>query len=177
MASEFQRRKVAGVFSAMDADQDGFLEREDFEALAARWTGVRAWMQDTPEYETMRTTMMGWWDALLAASDQNRDDKVTLDEVMLVVDRLGDLADDVIGTANTMFDALDANNDGKISEEEFRQVVTGWKGSDADTAEIFPKLDLDSDGYISRDEFARHWHEFWTGDDESSPSQFLFGPI
>ena len=40
MASEFQKRKVAAVFGAMDVDKDGYLEQDDFEALAARWTGL-----------------------------------------------------------------------------------------------------------------------------------------
>jgi hypothetical protein len=46
--------------------------------------------------------MMGWWDALLAASDRNRDDKVTLDEVLLVVDRLPAMLEAVTATADTM---------------------------------------------------------------------------
>jgi hypothetical protein len=41
MASEFQRRKVAGVFHAMDKDHRGHLVEADFEALAARWTTLR----------------------------------------------------------------------------------------------------------------------------------------
>lgn len=176
MASDFQRRKVAGVFAAMDADGDGFLERDDFEALAARWTGLRAWMQDSDDYQQMRETMMNWWKTVLSNSDAGHDQRVSLDQAILSVDRLAESAD-VIGTANAMFDAIDDNSDGKISEEEYRQVVTGWKGSDADTGDIFPRLDLDGDGFITREEFAIHWHEFWTGDDDSSPSQFIFGLI
>ena len=81
-----------------------------------------------------------------------------------------------VATANAMFDVIDEDNDGKIGEEEYRHVVTGWKGADADTAGIFPQLDLDSDGTISRDEFLQLWHDFWTGDDESSPARLVFGP-
>ena len=36
MASDFQRRKVAGVFHAMDADGNGYLEEADFRALIPR---------------------------------------------------------------------------------------------------------------------------------------------
>ncbi|WP_333764486.1 hypothetical protein [Streptomyces sp. IBSBF 2390] len=36
MASEFPRDKLRAMFDAFDADRDGYLERQDFEALAAR---------------------------------------------------------------------------------------------------------------------------------------------
>lgn len=161
----------------MDVDQDGYLEEEDFEALTARWTQIRGWVPGSPDYEGMRAVMMGWWGALLAASDQNRDNKVSLDEVMAVVDQLGDMTDEVMGTAHSMFDAIDQNGDGKIGAEEYEQVVTGWKGYEADADGIFPLLDLDGDGSLSRDEFAELWAEFWRGDDPTSPSKWFFGPF
>lgn len=177
MASEFQRRKVAGVFEAMDVDGDGYLQEADFEALTTRWMKVRDWEPGSAGYDQVRTVMMGWWATLLAASDQDRDDKVTLDEVMAVVDRLGDMTDAVAGTAHVMFDAIDQDADGRIGSAEYEQVVTGWKGYQASADGIFRHLDLDSDGWISRDEFTRLWTGFWTGDDPSSPSKWVFGPF
>ena len=41
MSSEFQKRKVAGVFYALDVDQDGYLEEEDFQCLTDRWNEIR----------------------------------------------------------------------------------------------------------------------------------------
>ena len=61
MASEFQQRKIAGVFNAMDADGNGFLEESDFETLTERWVAVRGWEPGTEGYERMRAIMMGWW--------------------------------------------------------------------------------------------------------------------
>jgi len=175
VASEFQRRKVAGVFKAMDVDQDGFLEEEDFEALTERWVGIRGYEPGSAEYDRLRSIMMGWWAALLAMSDQDRDDKVTLDEVLLVVDQLGSMDAEVMGTADAMFDAIDENGDGLISVEEHKQVVNAWKGSYAGAEEVFPRLDLDGDGYLSRAEFRELWAGFWRGDDPASPSQWVFG--
>jgi Ca2+-binding EF-hand superfamily protein len=175
MASEFQRRKIAGVFHAMDADSDGFLDKADFEALTARWTGIRGSAPGSAEHELLTAIMMGWWDTLLAASDVDRDDKVTLDEVLLVVDQLGAQSDAVHGTADAMFRAIDENADGQISAAEYRQLIQAWNGCETDTGEVFPILDLDGDGYLSKDEFAALWTEFWAGDNPESPGTWVFG--
>lgn len=175
MASEFQRHKIAGVFNAMDADNDGFLEKADFEDLTARWTGTRGWAPGSEGHTRLTTIMMGWWDTLLAASDLDRDNKVTLDEVLLVVDRLGAMTDAVTGTAGAMFEAIDENGNGEISAAEYRQLIETWTGCETDTDDIFPLLDLDGDGHISQAEFTELWTEFWAGDDPDSPGTWVFG--
>ncbi len=175
MPSELQRRKVAQVFPAMDADGDGLLEQSDFEALTARWTANRGLAPDSEARVRLTAIMMGWWDTLLAVSDLDRDDKVTIDEVLLVVDQLGDQLDAVTATASTMFDAIDENGDGAISAAEYRQLIETWSGKPTDTDEVFPLLDRDHDGSLSRDEFVELWTEFWSGDDPEAPGTWVFG--
>ena len=175
MASELQRRKTALVFAAMDVDFDGCLDRDDFAALAARWTVNRGLAPDSPQAERLSVIMMGWWETLLAASDIDRDDKVTLDEVLLVVDQLPADTAPVAATAIAMFEAIDANGDGRISSAEYRELIETWKGEPADTDEIFPLLDLDGDGHISREEFVTLWTEFWAGDNPNAAGTWVFG--
>lgn len=175
MASEFQRRKITGVFHAMDVDGDGLLDKYDFEALRDRWTALRGVSPGSPGYVRLAAVMMGWWNTLLAASDANRDGKVTLDEVLLVVDRLPGMPDAVTGTATAMFDAIDENGDDAISAAEYRQVIEAWNGVATDTDTIFPLLDLNGDGHLSRTEFAELWTEFWAGDDPGAPGTWVFG--
>lgn len=175
MASDFQRSKIAGVFDAMDVDKDGYLEEADFQALTARWTAVRGWTPGSEGHTLLTAIMMGWWATLLAASDLDRDDKVTLDEVLLVVDQLGAMPDAVTGTADAMFQAIDEDADGEISAAEYRRLIETWNGGETDTDAIFPLLDLDGDGRISREEFTELWTEFWTGDDRNAPGSWVFG--
>ena len=176
MASEFQRRKVAGVFYAMDADGNGLLEEDDFEQLTARWVGIRGWEPGSTDYDRMRAIMMGWWGALLMLSDHNKDGVVSLDELMQVVDRLQGMDAELVAMADAMFDAIDEDGDGQIAVAEHKQIVWAWKGSDDGVEEIFPRLDTNGDGHLSREEFRALWSGFWRGDDPNSPSQWVFGP-
>jgi Ca2+-binding EF-hand superfamily protein len=175
VASELQRRKVSGVFNAMDVNGDGFLERADFEALTTRWTTKRNLVSGDPGHTRLTEIMMGWWETLLAASDLDRDNKVTLDEVLHVVDRLPDMPDAVTATATAIFEAVDENADDRISAGEYRQLIETWNGRPTDTDAIFPRLDLDNDGYLTREEFTTLWYEFWAGDDPTSPGTWVFG--
>jgi Ca2+-binding EF-hand superfamily protein len=175
MASEFQRQKINGVFQAMDADGDGFLDESDFRALTDRWLEVRGGDPGSTGHLTLTSIMMGWWTTLHAAADQDRDDRVTLDEVLLVVDLLVDMEGAVTRTADAMFDAVDENGDGHVSANEYRCMIEAWRGGATDTDTVFHLLDLDGDGYLSRAEFRQLWTEFWTGDNQDAPGTWVFG--
>ena len=175
MASEFQRRKITGVFDAMGGDGRGFLEQRDFEALTARWTALRGVAPGSERCVRLRTIMLGWWDSL-SANARDRD-HVTLDDVLAVVDQLPTMTDAVTATADSMFEAIDENADDRISRSEYRQLIEAWPGQETDTDEIFPLLDLDADGHLSRDEFRRLWSQFWVGDDPQAPGTWVFGRL
>jgi Ca2+-binding EF-hand superfamily protein len=175
MASEFQQAKIAGVFRAMDVDGDGYLTRQDFTALADRWTALRGLPPGSSGYQRLGEIMMGWWATLLAAADPAGGELITLADVLTVVDRLGDMPDAVADTANAMFDAVDENGDGAISSAEYRQLIEAWNGVPTDTDEIFPLLDRNGDGHLDRTEFRRLWSEFWAGDSPTAPGTWVFG--
>jgi Ca2+-binding EF-hand superfamily protein len=175
MASELQRRKTAVVFTAMDADGDGFLNQADFAALAGRWTENRGLRPSSPEADRLASIMMGWWDALVAASDTDQDGRITIDEVLVVVERLAADTRPVIATAMAMFEAIDENGDGRIDAAEYRRLIETWNGTPTDTDDIFPLLDMDGDGHVSEDEFIDLWTEFWAGDDSDAPGTWVFG--
>ncbi|MEU4549219.1 EF-hand domain-containing protein [Nonomuraea dietziae] len=169
MASTFQRGKVELVFSAMDADGDGILHESDFEALARRWASVRA----AGDAERLTAIMHGWWGTLAARS---RDpESVAVEDVLTVVDQLGQMPDAVAATAEVMFEAVDEDGDGRISPAEYQRMIEAWNGRSTDTAAVFARLDADGDGAISRAEFILHWREFWAGDDPAAPGTHVFG--
>ena len=168
MASDFQRSKVDLVFGAMDTTGDGYLTEEDFALLAARWAGLRG-----GDEELLARVMLGWWETLRSAAGGAS--RVTLDDVLKVVDVLPTSIEAVHGTADAMFAAVDSDNDDYVSEDEYRVMINAWLGTEGDPD--FARLDLDGDGRVSRAEFAALWAEFWAGDDAEAPGSYVFGPV
>jgi Ca2+-binding EF-hand superfamily protein len=168
MASNFQRQKISQVFVAMDTDHDGYLTEGDFRALTARWIALRG----DGDHPRLTAVMMGWWATL---RDAAATDRITLGDVLTIVDQLGLMPVTVTGTAEAMFEAVDENGDGRISPAEYRQLIEAWNGHETDTAEAFARLDLNHDGYLSLAEFTEHWTEFWAGDNPDAPGSWVFG--
>ncbi|GHH86485.1 calcium sensor EFh [Streptomyces sulfonofaciens] len=175
MASAFQERKLKGMFAAFDADGDGFLREEDFRALVARFSRLPGVAPGTELRARVETLLMGWWAALLGAGDANGDGSVDLGEVLSLVDRLPAMAADVTATADTVFDAVDADGDGRISQEEHRRLVETWNGRPVDMTGVFELIDPNGDGHLDREEFALLWRQFWISDDPAEPGNWLCG--
>lgn len=167
MASDLQRRKVAVVFGAMDANDDGYLDESDFRALTARWVSLRG-----GDEELLSGVMMGWWATLSAIAGK---DRVTIDNVLSIVDALPKTPEAVTDTADAMFGAVDENHDDYISSGEYQTMISAWLGHDGVTD--FAALDLDGDGKLSRDEFSQLWLEFWAGDNAEAAGTYVFGPV
>lgn len=177
MANEFQRDKLLNMFRAMDADDNGYLDRRDFQALAERWKGLPRVRPGSELAARVETIMLGWWDHLAAHVDTNQDGKVDMDEILAMVDRLPAMREVVAATAETVFDAVDENGDGRISPAEHQRLVDTWHGESVDIADVFDHLDQDGDGYLGRAEFTELWIQFWTSADPTEPGNHLCGPV
>jgi hypothetical protein len=159
----------------MDANGDGLLEEADFAALTARWAGIRGAAPGSADHRRLEQIMMGWWKTLVGVAGGSAGDRITLDDVLAVVGKLGKMTDAVAATADVMFEAVDEDSDGRISAAEYHRLIEGWNGRDTRTDDVFPLLDLDGDGYLSRGEFTVLWTEFWAGDDADAPGTWVFG--
>ncbi|WP_411103102.1 EF-hand domain-containing protein [Streptomyces sp. cmx-4-9] len=177
MAGTFKQRKIRGMFAAFDVDGDGYLQRDDFEALAGRWGRLPGVEAGSELQARVDAVSLGWWETLLAAADADNDGKVDIDEFFSVVDRLPSMRAAVTATADTLFDAVDQNGDGRISRTEHRRLIEAWHGLEVDTDEVFALLDLDGDGHLSRSEFATLWTQFWLSDDPADPGNHVCGRI
>ncbi|MFE5795683.1 EF-hand domain-containing protein [Streptomyces sp. NPDC056503] len=177
MASDFQRSKLVSMFRAFDADDNGYLDQHDFRALAARWRELPRVSPGSELAARVDAVMLGWWDHLATHVDADGDGRVDLDEILAMVDLLPAMREAVAATAETVFDAVDENGDGRISPAEHRRLVDTWHGESVDVADVFDHLDQDGDGYLDRAEFTELWIQFWISDDPSEPGNQLCGPV
>ncbi|GHB08186.1 EF-hand domain-containing protein [Streptomyces termitum] len=177
MASQFQHDKFLDMFQAFDADGNGYLDERDFQALAERWRALPRVRPGSELAGRVDTVVLGWWDHLATHVDTDHDGRVDMDELLTMVDMLHTMREVVAATAETIFDAVDENGDGRISPEEHQRLVDTWHGRSVDTTGVFEQLDRDGDGYLSRPEFTALWIEFWISDDPADPGNQLCGPV
>lgn len=144
------------MFDRMDANHDGFVDEEEWNAMRARFAGGG-------DRVMMGGPRMG--EGLTKLLDSNADGKVSRDEFAKIVslfdtidkDHTGELSTDelngfsrAVGEANTqatggvevnnLFEKYDKDKDNKISAEEMGNEKT------------FKALDLSKDGFITREE-------------------------
>ncbi|MET9825868.1 EF-hand domain-containing protein [Streptomyces sp. NPDC006349] len=177
MASEFQHTKLRAMFDAFDVDGDGYLEEADFTALAARWGGLARVRTEADLAARVRDVMLGWWQHLSTTVDTDGAGRISMAGILAMVDRLPSMHETVTATADTVFDAVDENGDGRISRGEHQRLIDVWHGRGIETGSTFDLLDQDGDGYLSRPEFAELWSQFWISDDPTDPGNYLCGPF
>ncbi|MFJ3667021.1 EF-hand domain-containing protein [Streptomyces sp. NPDC090106] len=178
MASGFQRIKVQAMFDVFDVDGNGWLEESDFVALAARWGRLPRVDAGSELAARVDSVIMGWWHLLsAAAAERGKTGRIDVEELLHMVDLLPGMRDTVAATADTVFDAVDENGDGRISRGEHQRLIDTWHGREIGVADVFDTLDQDGDGHLSRSEFAELWIQFWISDDPAEPGNLMCGPL
>ena len=81
------------------------------------------------------------------------------------------------GPLPLFFSAIDANSDGMIQKEEF-ELFFDIIGLDTKMAgPTFEAIDTNHDGQLSLDEFVTAGVDFFTSEDENSPTKLFWGPL
>jgi Ca2+-binding EF-hand superfamily protein len=178
MLSELQRKKLVGTFRKLDIDQNGRVEREDFDGAARRIADVRGVGSSSPQYKALLSRYEGIWQEL---RDGVGSEHITLDEWLAYhEDLLSDrdrLEEGIVGLANVIFDVLDADGDGLITRDEYRKYLEAHGLDAARADEVFQRLDRNDDGYISRAEVEHIVVDYYFKEDPSSPIELIFGPV
>ncbi|KAK3855729.1 hypothetical protein Pcinc_037888 [Petrolisthes cinctipes] len=172
-----------------DIDNNGFLDKNDFECLAVKNTlieGRGEFKEDA--YANNKKIMSNLWNEIAELADFNKDGEVTVDEFKQAVKNLccGKTFDAFPTCFKTfiskLFCAIDVNGDGLVGVDEYRlDCIT--RSAFANVKEIddaYNKLCTDGDkkaGGISLSRYQELYAQFISNPDENSNAVFLFGPL
>lgn len=147
------------LFSMLDYDQNGQIEKHDFEQIVVTTAETWGWEQDSVEYNTTLSFWSGLGETLQRLMDTDGDGKVSLDEWTAFMGQELD-----IDFADAFIKVLDGDCDGKICLEELKAFYRIYKVDEGLVEEKFETLDLDKNGYISPAEMSKTFEHFLYGD-------------
>lgn len=175
MLEGIRRKKITLLFLILDADQNGYVEHDDFVRVASLLAqGVKS--ERASAFEAQFTRI---FDTLYSFMDDNQDRRIALEEWVTYFERI--LADEqryaelIEPMARVIFSLLDHNDDGKIALEEFKAFVIAYRIESIDAAALFAKLDTNANGYLTRDEFGYMITDFFLSDDPTKAGNYIFG--
>jgi Ca2+-binding EF-hand superfamily protein len=181
MATDLQTRKIDASFRHIDADGNGYIERDDLLGLGAR---LLAGFGLSPASETGNTVVERFdalWRTLVETADADRDGRISPREyrasmIGSFVD--GDRFDTVFHPAiKAVVDIIDSDSDGLIDREEFRLFHEAFGRSDEDVEIAFARLDRDGDGRLTDHELLSAARDYYTSADPSAVGNALFGEL
>jgi len=172
---DFWKQKIRAHVRRLDINQDGVLTRKDFEDMSDRYKQLG--LQSKAKGQQMRAAFLAYWDDIL--DDYSKRNPVTSEVYIEALINLGE--DKIIKYVNaiesTLFDLMDLNNSGFISQREFAHwfKVVGLDPKLA--AETYTAIELRPDDTLSREEYMAAVKEFFIGEDQTSPYRLLWGPL
>lgn len=175
----YHLQKMRTRMTRLDINKDGYISRDDYELMSKKLSehsGMTKKQAESVYKEFMRVA-----DSLnlkpglkipLKEAAQNAS-KVILS--MEPKERKTKLH----ANHGMLFDAIDTNKDGHISQEEFKiyfQVIAP-DISEAEVAHSFETIDANKNGEISREEFVTAAEDFMCGVEETDLSKVFFGHL
>ncbi|XP_042889300.1 sarcoplasmic calcium-binding protein, alpha-B and -A chains isoform X3 [Penaeus japonicus] len=189
MAYTWDNRVKYVVRYMYDIDNNGFLDKNDFECLAVRNTLIEGRGEFSADaYANNQKIMRNLWNEIAELADFNKDGEVTVDEFKQAVQtNCSGKVYDTFPTAfktfiANQFKTIDVNGDGMVGLDEYRlDCIT--RSAFADVKEIdeaYNKLTTEDDRKAGGLTLARYqdlYAQFISNPDESCSACYLFGPL
>ena len=75
-----------------------------------------------------------------------------------------------------VFEVFDQDEDGKVNQAEWGQLLAAFNESPVYAPLVFPSLDQDHDGWLTKGEIRELFINFCYSDDPNEPANQMFGP-
>lgn len=183
MLNELQKRKIAHLFTLLDVDSDGIIDRMDYTASADRLVTAFGYAPGSAESEAVRNRYHRLWDTVTLPMDSDGDERVNLQEYSAGMDQFVTMSDEgyrthIAPVADAFYDLMDADGDGRITRTEYvRMAASAFRLSEDAGSAAFDKLDLDGNGWLDRAELHAANEQFFRSPEENANGNWIFGPI
>lgn len=165
---------VQQLFSAMDSDGDGEVSQSEMESYIEKQGGTQAQA-----------------DKLFSALDQtnatgNASTGISESQMASAVSQAqqahgshrhhhksGGTNDQADNVANTLLQAMDSDDDGSVSEDEFSNFVTSNGGTAADASSDFAALNTGGSNALTSADFAKAFNAYQTQQSAQSPASMM----
>ena len=180
MLSEIRRKKLTHLFNVRDTNQDGYLEKGDYERIAVRLKEMFEWDDDSEIYQLMRRAQVFEWEEIRKLADADHDDKVTLQEFFRAytaptsAEAIQVVIDDML---NFTLGWFDDDRDGYVQAEEYVELMSIFNVTDEAAREAFRLLDRNKRGKLSGQNLRSHMVEFFLSDDTAATGTHFWGKV
>lgn len=181
--TDFLERRLARRFRAHDHNQNGYLERRDFETSAVRMAEEFGHGPESPARQKLVEISLGLWEHLRKVADLDTDGRITLAEYKAafaagMLETAESFDAGYVPYVNAVMAIADQDGDGKLTvSEEIR-----WMGSlmhvpEHVAREGFHRIDKDGDGFITASELLESIRGYYFDESADSPGHWLLGPL
>lgn len=180
MLTDLQKRKLTKLFSMYDSDYTGTLVKADFELMFKKLSTLRNWSLRSPRCLVLQDKLIRKWQGLAKKADTSHNKEVSRAEWLAYYDDM--LADpkaceaEIASLMELIIDIFDQDEDGKLAQAEWGQLLAAFNVSPVYAPLVFPSLDANQDGWITRDELLQLFRNFCYSDDPNEPANSMFGP-
>ncbi|MEV6238312.1 EF-hand domain-containing protein [Lentzea sp. NPDC051838] len=179
----FLDRRLTRRFETYDSDQDGYIQRSDFEQAGSRTIAAFGLREEDLRAKRLHEHLLGVWDHLSAVTDTNDDGRISLAEykqafALRLIGRPESFDDSYLPFLDSLMAVADSDGDGHLGVDEYVRwsgALVNLPASHARTAHA--RIDRDGDGLVSHDELLAAIRGFYFSEDPNGPGAWLFGPL
>jgi len=189
MAYSWDNRVAFVVRYMYDIDNNGFLDKNDFECLAVRNTVIETkgkWCENV--YKKNQEIMANLWNEIAELADFNKDGEVSVEEFKKGIEmsckgkNYADFPKAFKFFIDSSFRTIDVDGDGSVGLDEYRSdcVKRMAYKSIGELDAAYEKLLTDADkkaGGITLERYQELYAHFIGNPDETCNGCYLFGPL
>jgi len=161
-------------FQRIDFDKDGSITRKDFEGMATRFSEK---LPKDKADDLVKTITNVWDQYLHGVGGGESIAKDAFIDAMKKLVKDPNMKATLEGPLPLFFHAVDSNDDGMISEDEFANFFRILGLDPAMAPATFQAIDTNNDGLLSKEEFTHAGTEFFLSEDPSLPTKLFWGPL